>query len=391
MLNMFIYIVLFVTSGQILDLENDCEVLAGSDRTGYEDGFNADARFQNITAIGMWLLDELVVTDGSCIRGVSMSDTRTISGSCYSSGSRTGSAEKSRFNALIDIAVSVESDLYGFDGETNVAIGVNASGYSWSLGLGIRKFLSISIRDNHMVMTSIHEIFNCSVSPMRCTIIAGEDGTSGYKDGERKMSWFNKPHDGIYIQGGIIVADTNNYCLRNISDSNTGTLYGVCETQGNYAGDDDYLYLPTRLAATIYGTIIVSDTFNLREVDMEGNGSTLAVFNETITDILVVGNVLYVAFKHHIMRCHWTSMTHTMLTYVSPSIHEHYIATLMTVTIVLVVLAIFIGIYMFFKCGREKRLEKKEKVEVTGEDGEKEKKVVVLIGDGVEESSNRDC
>jgi len=367
MLNMFIYIVLFVTSGQILDLENDCEVLAGSDRTGYEDGFNADARFQNITAIGMWLLDELVVTDGSCIRGVSMSDTRTISGSCYSSGSRTGSAEKSRFNALIDIAVSVESDLYGFDGETNVAIGVNASGYSWSLGLGIRKFLSISIRDNHMVMTSTHEIFNCSVSPMRCMIIAGEDGTPGYQDGEREISWFNEPRDAVYIKGGIIVADTNNYCLRNISDSDTGTLYGVCETRGNTTGDDDYLYLPTRLATTIYDTLIVSDTFNLREVDMEGNGTTLAVFNETISDILVVGNVIYVAFKHHIMRCHWTSVTHTMTTSVSPSIHEHFIATWMTVTIVLVVFAIFIGICMFFKFGREKRVKKEEIVAVTSE------------------------
>jgi len=259
------------------------------------------------------------------------------------------------------------------------------------MGLGIRKFLSISIRDNHMVMTSIHEIFNCSVSPMKCTIIAGEDGTPGYKDGEREKSWFNEPHDGIYIHGGIIVADTNNYCLRNISDSDTGTFYGVCETQGSSTGDDDYLYLPTRLAATVYDTLIVSDTFNLREVDMEGNGTTLAVFNETISDILVVGNVLYIAFKHHIMRCHWTSMTHTMLTYASPSIHEHYIATLMTVTIVLVVLAIFIGIYMFFKCGRKKSLEKDEKLVVTGEDGEKEKKLVVLIEDDVEESGNRDC
>merc|ERR1719419_623657 len=217
-------------------------------------------------------------------------------------------------------------------------------------------------------MTSIHEIFNCTVSPMRCSIIAGVDGTPGYQDGERDISWFNEPHDAVFMRGGIIiVADTYNYCLRNISDSDTGTLYGVCETQGNTTGDDDYLYLPTRLATTIYDTLIVSDTFNLREVDMEGNGTTLAVFNETISDILVVGNVIYVAFKHHIMRCHWTSMTHTMLTYVTPSIHEHYISTLMTVTIVLVVLAIFIGIYMFFKFGREKRVKKEEIVAVTSE------------------------
>jgi len=367
MFNMF-SIGLYVILGKALVLEEDCEVLAGSNSSGYEDGLNADARFQNITAIGIWLSDELVVTDGSCVRGVSSSHTRTISGSCNVIGSVTGSADNARFTSLIDIAVSDESLLYGYDGTTNVALWFNASGYSWSLGKGRRTFLSLSIHDNILAMTSIHEIFNCTVSPMMCTIIAGVDGTQGYMDGDRYNSLFNYPQDAVSMWGAVIVADTYNYCLRNISESSTDTFFGVCENRGNSAGGDDYLFLPMKLTPTFYDTLIVLDHLNLREVNREGNGTTFAVFDEPSYDVLVVGNVLYVAFRHYILKCQWTSMTHRASTFASKDVHETSIAGLLTVAVLLVFFAIFVGTCTWCYYIRDRRSEKVKSV-IQEEDG----------------------
>jgi len=253
----------------------------------------------------------------------------------------------------------------------------------------MRKFLSLSIRDNLLVMTSLHEIFNCTVSPMMCSIVGGVDGTQGYRDGERSSSLFDEPRDAVSMWGGIIVADSNNYCLRNISDSDTGTFFGVCEEQGSATGDDEKLFYPMKLVPTVYDTLIVSDYLNLREVNKDGNGITLAVFDEPSYDILVQGNVIYVAFKHYIMKCQWTSMTHTMSTTVSPKIHDHYIAILMTIAIILVVFAIFVGVYLFFTCVPGNSLEAKEKLVVPREGAVEEGSANPTHS--VEQPGNRNC
>ena len=72
-------------------------------------------------------------------------------------------------------------------------------------------------------------------------IIAGsEAGASGFADGDGNATLFNNPMSLFQLnEDEIVIADTNNHCLRHLmrTNKNTSIFAGRCQTSGDFDGD----------------------------------------------------------------------------------------------------------------------------------------------------------
>jgi len=288
-----------------LSLEEDCTTLAGNGSTGFDDGNNNVATFDRIRDLVWW--NELYVAQYYCIRMISNNYTSTLSGECGSMDDVDGDAATARFGEILSI-VHHSKYLYVLDVSYGKIKRVSPNGSSWTMRTFDENVQMMTLSGDTMYVTTEFQILNCSILDWSCGTLAGVADTIGHQDGASSNALFNSPCGIADMWDTIVVADLGNYCLREIADGITGTLYGNDTISGDINGGDDYLYMPYGLTPSSSDTLLVTDYYTLREVGINGVGVTLGSFSDVIYDVAVVGGNLYLAFDFRIMNCSWESM-----------------------------------------------------------------------------------
>jgi len=307
--SMYIFIFMIFSKGQLIP-EDDCEVLAGTRQAGYINGPNENATFDGIGGI-VWRYDELLVAQKGCVRGVSATYTRTLAGLCSQIASDIdGTSEEARFGMLLGIDFDAEGNVYVIDYNKVKMLGVDD--YTTTVLDFNDRQLGLSVKGNTMLISGIYNVWNCSILNWSCQSLAGDPYMGGYLEGANNESLLSYAFDVISIWDSVIFSDRRNYCLRQIVNGQTRTFFGVCT-------EDDWLFLRW-LAVSNYETLLVTDSFTLREIDEYGNDTILATFEDTIHDVEVVGDDLYISFYSYIQKCKWKSMFTTSSPTPSPTL-----------------------------------------------------------------------
>jgi hypothetical protein len=96
--------------------------------------------------------------------------------------------------------------------------------------------------------------------------VAGEkDGTAGCTDGDCAQARFNKPMAVLVLnagsrKGSILVADSNNHCIREINtDLQVTTLAGSSPGTKDGAGPDARFSFPCAMAVDERGRLLVAE------------------------------------------------------------------------------------------------------------------------------------
>ncbi len=108
----------------------------------------------------------------------------------------------------------------------------------------------------------------------------GDGAGGGYRDGPADRAFFDMPSAVLAMDdGSVLVADTNNYCIRRIRDGTVSTVAGGAGsgTQDG-SGTDARFSLPVALAKDGEGNVYVADPPNgIRKIDRAGRVVTLKV------------------------------------------------------------------------------------------------------------------
>jgi hypothetical protein len=237
---------------------------AGS--AGFADGTNGSAQFNNPSGITVDTNGNLYVADYyySTIRMITLVGTNwvvtTIAGTEHSYGSNDGTNGAAQFFGPSSITIDLQGNLYVADTINNTIRKITPVGTNWVV-----------------------------------TTIAGQAGNSGFNDGTNLVAQFNDPY-GISVDGlgNLYVADTLNNTIRKVTPAGTNwvvsTLAGVAGSAGSTdgTGTNALFYAPDDVAVDGVGHVYVGDTLNstIRE------GQVATVPNLTIglaaADIVVV-------------------------------------------------------------------------------------------------------
>jgi sugar lactone lactonase YvrE len=172
--------------------------------------------------------------------------------------------------------------------------------------------------------TSNHRILK--ITPQgHVSTLAGTE-VKGHRDGEGTTALFNYPSDvTVDRDSNVIVADTSNNCIRNItSQGHVSTLAGI-GVQGHRDGEGivDKFYHPYGVAVDGDGSIIVADQRNhrIRKITPQGHVSTLVgtdkrgrrdgdsvtasaqFYHSRIVAVDQNGNVIVADMENHCIRC----------------------------------------------------------------------------------------
>lgn len=110
-------------------------------------------------------------------------------------------------------------------------------------------------------------------------LLAGTDGTSGYKDGSAKKSLFSSPWDVVPFDGGWLISDTENHALRWYVDATVTTFAGNGKAGYKDAtGKNARFNRPTGMAVGADKEVYIADTGNhvIRMIDKKGKVTTFA-------------------------------------------------------------------------------------------------------------------
>ncbi len=115
----------------------------------------------------------------------------------------------------------------------------------------------------------------------RITVLAGTAGVLGYTDGSGLIARFDRPRDlEVSPRGTLLVVDTNNHCLREVTLAGVVTTYAGTNIPGAVDGPraDARFNLPLSLAIDADGNVYVGDgdNFVIRRIAPDGTVSTLA-------------------------------------------------------------------------------------------------------------------
>lgn len=113
----------------------------------------------------------------------------------------------------------------------------------------------------------------------RCVILAGQEGVSGYQDGDAARALFHSPWDVALYRNGWAVSDTENHAIRFYDGRKVTTIAG--NGTGAYRdgkGKQALFNRPTGLAAGKNGELYIADTGNhvIRVMDKNGKVSVYA-------------------------------------------------------------------------------------------------------------------
>lgn len=151
-----------------------------------------------------------------------------------------------------------------------------------------------------------HAIYSIDLKTNRAEVVAGMPNKldpygnpqGGRVDGDIKVARFDSPR-GIAVteSGAILVADTNNHCIRQIYKGKVTTIAG--KKEGNKDGSRQVAAFsyPTDVAVDAFGYIYVADAGNdvIRRIHHDGTVSTLKVAVKHPQGLIGAGQYLYIS------------------------------------------------------------------------------------------------
>lgn len=112
------------------------------------------------------------------------------------------------------------------------------------------------------------------------TVLAGTEGTSGYKNGTVEKALFNAPWDVVAYKNGWLISDSENHVLRLYKNGKVTTVAGTGKTgyKNSSTGTKAKFNRPTGMATGKNGEVYISDTGNnvIRMIDKKGKVTTYA-------------------------------------------------------------------------------------------------------------------
>ena len=267
---------------------------------GYCDGVGCEALFNNPWHLAFdHISDTLVISDmgNHCLRRVtSWGDVTTITGVAGESGLVDGVGDVVRFSLPCGVAVDAVGNILVSDSGNQVLRKVLAAasvdvprhvvtlagkagdaGLTDGVGREARFFsprgIAFDERTNAVFVADLanHAIRSVSLADARVVTVAGGGG-AGHMDGVAAHSLFKAPAD-VAMDGSnrLIVADTGNHCIRQITLQIAGAIEAEVMTLAGGDGADGYCNLPGREArffsprgVTVMntGAVLVIDAWN---------------------------------------------------------------------------------------------------------------------------------
>ena len=125
-----------------------------------------------------------------------------------------------------------------------------------------------------------------------------ERPAGGYQDGDAKEALFNHPFDLVEWYGGIAVSDTDNNCIRLITeDGKVRTLAGTGEEghDDGYASEASFSG-PAGMAVGSDGKLYIADSGSgtIRVISEDGEVTTLTAGLDTPMGLCADGDILYI-------------------------------------------------------------------------------------------------
>ncbi len=278
--------------------------LAGDGLEDEDNGTTSTASFNDPTGVAIDASGNIIVADqfNSLIRSISPDGTvRTIAGS--GTGFADGASATAKFNSPRDVAIDASGNIIvadsnnnrirkiTTDGRVSTIAGSNSGivdGASATAKFDIPSGIAIDASGNIIVADRDNHRIRKISSEDIVTTIAGS-GNPGFTNGASASAKFDSPSGvAIDILGNIIVADTNNHSIRNISaDGAVITIAGsrtISFVDG--ASASARFNAPTGVAIDDSGNIIVADRDNhrIRNIGEDSMVRTIAGGSEDFAD-----------------------------------------------------------------------------------------------------------
>ncbi len=270
--------------------------LAGTGSPGDDNGASATAEFNSPTGVAIDASGNIIVADSnnSRIRGISLGGmVSTIAGNGEFSFV-DGASDTASFRSPRGVTIDASGNIIVADRNNNRIRSIDASGVVNTIaGSGEFSFVdgasdtasfrsptgvAIGALGNIVVADSNnHRIRNISPDGTVTTIAGGE---SGFADGASATAEFSSPV-GVAIDTGvnIIIADASNHSIRNITlDGTVTTIAGISRGFTDGASATAEFSSPVGVAIDGVGNIIVADNNNhsIRSIAPDGTVTTVA-------------------------------------------------------------------------------------------------------------------
>ncbi len=271
--------------------EGIVSTIAGGGRIGvlggdFADGASATARFSSPRNVAIDASGNIIVADGNNRRIRSISPEGIVS-TIAGSGSRDfadGASATAKFDFPSGIAIDASGNIIITDGGNNRIRSISSDGTVTTIaGSGDDGFadgasatakfdfptgIAIDASGNIIVADfSNHRIRSISTDGT-VTTIAGSGG--GFVDGASATAKFSLPRDvAIDASGNIIVVDSNNHSIRNISPEGiVSTIAGNGQAGGNDGpSSQDKFSFPSNVAIDASGNIIITSGNRIRKIN----------------------------------------------------------------------------------------------------------------------------
>lgn len=232
----------FSTDGsESLTIPKQVSTFAGDGTSGYLDATGSAATFAAPRGLAIDSSKNLYVAQDHCIRKITSAGVVTTFAGSNLAGSTNGNGTNASFNSPAGMVFDTSGNLYVAD------------------------------RGNHQ----IRKITSAGV----VTTFAGST-TPGHTDANGVLATFNHPTElAIDSAGNLLVADTDNYCIRKISAAGDATTLAGSGISGNSDGTGTSASFSSvyGLALDTQGNLYVADSDNalIRKVSSLGVVSTL--------------------------------------------------------------------------------------------------------------------
>ncbi len=273
------------------------EKVAGAGVSGYRDGPQDSARFNNPKSVTIDVAGNLYVTDRDNVRIRKISTAgivSTIAGTGVA-GFLNGEASAARFRTTGGITIDSQGNLYVADWDNHKIRKISTDGFVTTFAGGsagftngeksialfnIPKGITIDNSGNFYVADQEnHSIRKISSSGIVSTV-AG-NGNSGFIDGGISQARFSRPRDvAVDGAGNLYVADAGNHSIRKITPAGDVTTLAGNGSSGNNDGEGSAARFnsPKGVVVDNFGNIYVADSENhsIRKITPTGRVSTIA-------------------------------------------------------------------------------------------------------------------
>ncbi len=282
--------------------EGTVTTIAGTISTDFVDGASATARFRRPTGVAIDTSGNIIVADSDnhSIRSISPEGiVSTIAGDGLGSF-MNGASPTARFNGPGGVAVDASGNIIIADSINTAIRSISLDGTvttiaGISTGLGSGDFVdgasatarfrfpsdvAIDASGNIIIADSFNNAIRSINASSVVTTIAGSR-TSGFADGATNTARFDRPFGvAIDASGNIIVADSNNHSIRNISPDGMVTTIAGSDTPSfaDGVGTTSKFQIPTGVAIDALGNIIVADSGNNRIRKIDRNDYLLGTY-----------------------------------------------------------------------------------------------------------------